>query len=243
MVGDWTNEAAIRGWNKMSFEELSALGSEGDFGRKHMLNPVVFRLLGELRGMRVLDAGCGNGYLSRLMAQRGALVTGVEPAAALYEYALAQERDGEQRVRYIQADLSSGADIGSGYDVVVANMVFLAIPDWRAAMRNCVAALRVGGLFVFSVNHPCFEGGIGSWVRTGCLEIREYLHEYERTGPHGPNFHRPLSWYVNEVVQLGCHINEMAEPGLDPQTAASDPDALGGYVHFPDYIVIAASKT
>ncbi len=242
MVGDWTNEAAIRDWNRMSLEELSAFDPEGDFGRKHMLNPVIFRLLGELEGTRVLDAGCGQGYLSRLMAQRGARVTGVEPAAALYEYALAQERERERGVRYIQADLSAEADIGRDYDAVIANMVFLAIPDWKAAMRNCVAALRAGGAFVFSVNHPCFEGGIRSWARTGCLEVREYLTEYERSGKHGPDFHRPLAWYVNEVVRLGCHVTEMVEPGLDPSTAASDPDALSAYVHFPDYVVIAATK-
>jgi SAM-dependent methyltransferase len=241
MVGDWTNEAAIRDWNRMSWKELSALDPDGDFGRKHMLNPVIFRLLGELEGRRVLDAGCGQGYLSRLLAERGALVTGVEPADALYEYALAQERDRERHVRYIQADLSSGADIGRGYDAVVASMVFLDIPDWRAAVRTCIAALRDGGLFVFSVNHPCFEGGIRSWAQTGCLEIREYLSEYERPVGYGPNFHRPLAWYVNEVVRLGCHITEMVEPGLDPAIAAADPEALGAYVHFPDYVVIAAT--
>jgi len=36
-------------------------------------------------------------------------------------------------------------------------MVLPAIPDWKPAMRACVHALRPGGLFVFSVNHPAFE--------------------------------------------------------------------------------------
>jgi SAM-dependent methyltransferase len=243
MTGDWTNEDAIRDWNTISLEELSAFDPEGDFGRLHMLNPVIFRLLGELEGARVLDAGCGQGYLSRLMARRGAQVTGVEPAAAMYEYACARERERHDGVRYLQADLSSNVDLGRDYDAVIANMVFLAIPDWKSAMRNCVATLRDGGRFIFSVNHPCFEGGIGSWTTTGCLELREYLSEYERTNIHGPDFHRPLAWYVNEVVQLGCQITEMVEPGLDPEIAASDPDALSAYVHFPDYLVVAATKT
>ena len=122
-------------------------------------------------------------------------------------------------------------------------MVLLGIPDWKAAMRNCVATLRGGGRFVFSVNHPCFEGGIQSWARLGCLQIREYLGEYERAGGHGPDFHRAAAWYVNEVARLGCQITEMVEPGLDPTVAESDPDTLGAYVHFPDYLVIAATKT
>lgn len=35
----------------------------------------------------------------------------------------------------------------------------------------------------------------------------------------------------------------MVEPGLDPTVAESDSDTLGAYVHFPDYLVIAATKT
>jgi 2-polyprenyl-3-methyl-5-hydroxy-6-metoxy-1,4-benzoquinol methylase len=193
MTGDWTNEAAIRDWNRMPLEELAVLDPDGDFGRLHMLNPVIFRLLGALEGKRVLDAGCGQGYLSRLLAERGAFVTGVEPAQVLYEYARTRARERGHDVHYIQADLSSDADIGRDYDLVVANMVFLDIPDWKPAMRNCVTALRPGGLFVFSVNHPCFEGGIRAWAQTGCLEIREYLAEYERAVGYGPNFHRPLA--------------------------------------------------
>jgi protein-L-isoaspartate O-methyltransferase len=35
-------------------------------------------MLGNVRGQRILDAGCGHGYLSRMLAARGAQVTGVE---------------------------------------------------------------------------------------------------------------------------------------------------------------------
>jgi cyclopropane fatty-acyl-phospholipid synthase-like methyltransferase len=48
-------------------------------------------MIGDVRGRRILDAGCGHGYLSRMLAARGARVTGVEPAQALYDYAKEKE--------------------------------------------------------------------------------------------------------------------------------------------------------
>jgi len=39
--------------------------------RRHLLNGVLLRMLGDVNGRRVLDAGCGEGYLSRLLAARG----------------------------------------------------------------------------------------------------------------------------------------------------------------------------
>src|SRR6188508_3277987 len=48
-------------------------------------------VLGEVAGLRVLDAGCGSGYLSRILAERGAQVTGIDIAARLI--ALARARD------------------------------------------------------------------------------------------------------------------------------------------------------
>ena len=79
----WTNQAAIEQWAAMPHEVLAGMAADGDFSKRHLVNPVLLRMLGDLTGHRVLDADCGNGYFSRILARRGAIVTGVEPASAL----------------------------------------------------------------------------------------------------------------------------------------------------------------
>jgi 2-polyprenyl-3-methyl-5-hydroxy-6-metoxy-1,4-benzoquinol methylase len=74
----WTNDAAISQW---------------------------VRFPGDLRGRRVLDAGCGQGYFSRILADRGAEVVGVEPGQSLIAHAAEQEAQRGQGIRYLQADL------------------------------------------------------------------------------------------------------------------------------------------
>src|ERR1700677_3857066 len=90
-VETWTNDAVIRRWGMMPRTVLESMEPDGDFAKRHLLNLVLLRMLGDVRGRHILDAGCGHGYLARLLAARGARVTGVEPAQSLYAYAAEKE--------------------------------------------------------------------------------------------------------------------------------------------------------
>jgi 2-polyprenyl-3-methyl-5-hydroxy-6-metoxy-1,4-benzoquinol methylase len=236
------NEAVIRRWSAYPREEMEAMdadGGEGDFAKRHLINPTLLRMLGEVRGRRVLDAGCGQGYFSRMLAARGAEVVGVEPAEGMIGYAREREERLRQGIAYHRADLAQ-YDVHADFDAVVCSMVLAGIPDWRPAMRACVRALRPGGLFVFSLNHPAFEDLWATWRRHGEYRVRRYLAEYEIPLRHAPNFHRPLSAYLNELAALGCRLTELAEPGLDPAVAAAGAEGIEGYVHLPNFLIVAA---
>jgi 2-polyprenyl-3-methyl-5-hydroxy-6-metoxy-1,4-benzoquinol methylase len=201
----WTGEAAIEQWAQMPRELLAEMADDGDFCRRHLLNPVLARMLGDVSGRRVLDAGCGNGYFSRMLARAGAKVTGVEPASALVEFADESERAEPLGVRYLRADLCSLPDLGQ-FAAVVASMVLPAVPDWEGALAACADRLAPGGRLVFSVNHPCFEQLASSWQQHGAYQVSEYLADYTISLKYGPDFHRPLSAYLNEVIRLGLRI-------------------------------------
>ena len=51
---------------------LDSMEPYGHFAKRHLLSPVLLRQLGDLSGRRVLDAGCGHGYFSRMLADRAA---------------------------------------------------------------------------------------------------------------------------------------------------------------------------
>lgn len=225
----------------MPRDALAAMDPYGDFAKEYLLNPAILGMLGDVSNKRVLDAGCGQGYFSRLLAARGAHVVGVEPGHSLFDYAVEVEERQSQGIRYVKEDLSALSDLG-GFDAVLASMVFGGIPDWRSAMSNCVDALVSGGVFVFSLNHPCFENLRTSWLEHGHLRVDEYLDEYEIVGPYAPNFHRPLSDYMSHVLSLGCNLLEVSEPGLDAAVATGGPDGVEAYVHLPNFVVVAARK-
>lgn len=245
MATAWTNEAAIERWGAMPRDVIAAMDPDGGFAKRHLINPVLLRMLGDVAGRRVLDAGCGHGYLSRMLAERGAEVVGVEPGRSLFDYAVERESELRQGIRYVEADLAKadlGIELGPPFDIVVASMSLPAIPDWRQAMHRCVEALAPQGIFAFSLNHPCFEQLWTSWREHGEYRLRAYLADYEIAGPYGTDFHRPLSAYLNELTNLGCRLREIAEPALDPEAAAAGPDGIEAYVHLPNFVIIAAER-
>ncbi|MER0244164.1 class I SAM-dependent methyltransferase [Streptomyces sp. HSW2009] len=239
-----TNRAAIDQWNTYPRAAMEAMEPEGDFAKRHLLNPVLFRLLGDVRGRRVLDAGCGQGYFSRLLADRGAHVTAVEPARALLDYAREKEAERRQGIRYVHAELGQPLAMEGEFDAVVCSMVLGTVPDWKPALRSCVRALRPGGLLVISLNHPAFEQLLSTWRTHGAYRIHRYLEEYEIPQTHAPDYHRPLSTYLNELAGLGCRLRELAEPGLSAAAARdAEPTTPGieSYTQLPNFAVIAAS--
>jgi 2-polyprenyl-3-methyl-5-hydroxy-6-metoxy-1,4-benzoquinol methylase len=89
-------------------------GSDEDpFG---LLRPIL-RLLGDVANQDVLDAGCGEGYLSRILAGRGARVTGVDLSPRLVELSQAKASPGQ--ITYRVADLSEPQpDLAGRFDAV-----------------------------------------------------------------------------------------------------------------------------
>ncbi|MFD8823702.1 class I SAM-dependent methyltransferase [Streptomyces sp. NPDC059605] len=240
-----SNEAAIQRWNGFPREAMEAMDPDGDFAKRHLVNPVLLRMLGDLRGRSVLDAGCGQGYFSRMLAGRGARVTAVEPTDAMLGYAREREEVLRQGIRYVQADLARLPERIGGFDAVVCSMVLASVPDWKPAMRACVRAVRPGGLFVFSVNHPAFEQLLTTWRTHGAHRSDRYLEEYEIPQPYASDFHRPLSAYLNELASLGCRLRELAEPGLDPgaaEEARPTTPGIESYVHLPNFLIVAAER-
>lgn len=102
-------------------------------------------------------------------------------------------------------------------------------------MRHCAAALRPGGRLIFSLVHPCFEESGGEWEAKRHVTVSEYLREYSRPQAGGPPlFHRPLSAYLNLVVECGCTIRRVIEPSLD--------DPVDRNAHVPQFIVVLALR-
>jgi 2-polyprenyl-3-methyl-5-hydroxy-6-metoxy-1,4-benzoquinol methylase len=243
MARRWTNRAAIERWAAMPREEMERMDAEGDFAKRHLVNPALLRMLGDVAGRRVLDAGCGQGYLSRMLAARGARVVGVEPAQALFDYSVEREVELGQGIGYVQADLCDLPDLGEPFDACVASMVLIDIPDWEAALAACVERLRPGATIVVTLNHPCFERLWTVWREHGEYRLSRYLADYDIEGRHGVSFHRPLSAYLNRLIGLGCRIREVAEPGLSEAAAADGPEGIEAYVHLPNFILIAAERS
>lgn len=239
-MADITNADMIEGYERVPQAAIEGFGDEGDLIRQYLLNPALFDLMGDVRHLDILDAGCGQGYLARLLARRDARVTGIEPARSFFDYALRREQAEQLGIRYLQTDLSTWQPTPDSFDVVIANMVFMDIVDYHAALHNCVAALRSTGKLIFSILHPCFEEAGAAWEEKGYVAVRDYFQERSVEQTYGYFIHRPLSTYLNSVVHTGCTIEQLLEPRMAP--AIAERYEAQRYACVPGYLVVLAVK-
>jgi SAM-dependent methyltransferase len=176
----------------------------------------------ELAGAkRILDAGCGDGQISRLVAAAGAeIVIGVDPT--WNQLTVANERAGGPS--YLKAGAAGLPFADASFDAVVACLVFEHIRDVDQAIAEVARVLEPGGRFCFFLNHPLLQTPNSGWIDDQFLDppeqywrLGEYLIENEtieevEKNVFIPFIHRPLSRYINALAASGLFLERMEEP-------------------------------
>jgi SAM-dependent methyltransferase len=116
----------------------------------------LLRLIGSVRGERILDLGCGEGRVARVLAADDNDVVGVDLSDKLL--AIARDHD-SRRITYVHADVCTTEwwD-GQPFDGVVSSMALMDIDDLEGALTTVAATLRPSGWFAWSIIHPGFPG-------------------------------------------------------------------------------------
>jgi len=101
------------------------------------------------QGKTVLDLGCGGGFMAEALARRGAIVTGVDPAAAAIAIA-ARHADSQQLpIHYIVASGENLPLPSGSMDYVVCVDVLEHVQDLGAVLDEVARVLRPAGVFLF----------------------------------------------------------------------------------------------
>ncbi|MGL4321429.1 MAG: class I SAM-dependent methyltransferase [Paracoccaceae bacterium] len=214
MTGGWTESAAA--W-------IAAQGKAGDFSRRRVLDGPMVARVQAFGPQRLLDLGCGEGRICRILAGQVADVVGIDPTVALIEHA--------RHLGGAEYHVAGAEDLpfdDGGFDMVVSYLSLLDIEAVEAALDEVVRVLRSGGVFLIAnltgfATASAIKGGGWSVREDGTTEVvvRRYLEPHatqaEWRGISVTNWHRPLSFYMTQLLQRGLQLVHFDEPAVpDP---------------------------
>ena len=256
-----SEEDVARYWDDNARSWAMEVRQGHDVAREFLNNPAFLAFIGDLAGRRVLDAGCGEGHNTRILARRGARMTGVDLSSKMIELAEEEERREPLGIRYVNtsyAELGMFAD--AGFDAVVSFMALMDGPHFDRAIAECFRVLRPGGVLSFSITHPCFITQGSQWLRNDeGVKIKWMVGDYfsqdhwvdhwrftdaPREAPEFavPRFNRTLSEYLNTVIAAGFALKAIEEPRPSEEYCQAHPSQRGWRDHAAVFLYVRAEK-
>ena len=158
-IETYFDRTAAEAWARLTSDApVSAIRATVRAGREAMRTTLLGWLPQDMRGLRLLDAGCGTGALALEAARRGAEVLAIDVSRSLVEVARERVGDGVRGLRFEVGDM---LDPGLGsFDHVVAmdSLIHYRATDAVKALAGLAPRVRRSILFTFAPRTPLLAG-------------------------------------------------------------------------------------
>lgn len=179
--------------------------------------PIFLELLGDFAGAEILDLGCGDGSFGRELLGGGARsYTGIEASVQMKQKAEAILAGTNSPI--FHGDIASFSYPEAAYDIVASRFVIHYIANINALFQEIHKALKPGGKFIFTVQHPLTTSSFGSKElgdRRGDWRVDDYFIEGERWEPWINKtvikHHRTTESYFTALTGAGFNVAALRE--------------------------------
>ncbi|PZM81640.1 MAG: SAM-dependent methyltransferase [Candidatus Melainabacteria bacterium] len=237
-------------WEKNATAWTTMARQGFDVCRNHLNAPGFLNMLPDVNGLKGLDVGCGEGFNTRMVAARGAQMTGIDICQKFLDYAKETEKTETYGITFQHASAQALPFAQESFDFVMSTMAMMDMPDIPVAAGEVFRVLKPGGFFQFSICHPCFQTSLFEWTRdengepTGLI-CGDYFHEEmekilewtfsnapeEMKNEFGnfviPTYYKTLSGWLNMLLDIGFVLERFLEPCPDAQTLEKYPALKG----------------
>jgi SAM-dependent methyltransferase len=205
-----------------------------------------FRLLGDLKGKRVLELGCGGAQCSIAFARQGATAIGIDFSVEQLAYARHLcEREGI-KVELRQGDLADLAFLrADSVDLVFSAYTLGSVEDLNRVFRQVHRVLKPNAPLVFSLPHPAYVMIDDGDPELPLLIRRSYFDrspvDFEWNGVAFRDFHHTIADLLMGLVRAGYRI----DTALEPEPSSTGPRSMywrDTFYYVPRTLILRARK-
>ncbi len=209
--------------------------------------PIFRELIGEARGLDVLDLGCGEAAFGRELLDKGIRsYVGLEASEKMAN--VAEERLEGLNASVVRSTIEAYDFAPTSFDLVMSQLVFHYVADLSATFRCVFETLKPGGRFIFSVEHPVITSSSQSLKmserRTAWL-VDDYFRTGERThswmGGEVTKYHRTVEDYFASLQAVGFTVERLRESRPERERSV-DEEEYRRRLRIPLFIFFSARK-
>lgn len=208
------------------------------------------RLLGDIRGRKVIDMGCGGGQNAVALAKLGAEVTGIDLSGEQISRAEQLGRDENVSVRFLQSDIADMPSFADrSFDMAISACAISFSERIDLVFAEVFRILEAGARFIISDMNPLqyFLDETGDGVtfnnrffqRSLPLNWTWEFEELDRA-PRFRHYVRPVSLYINSLIDAGFIIKKVLEPEptMDTPHKGFSEEIMREYPYIAEHIPI-----
>jgi len=239
---------------KKIYDNLAEIFHEKRTKEKHfnelMEMPLSFSLLGNVKGKKILDAGCGTGISSKILAEKGAKVTGIEISKKMLE--IAKEYCKGLGIKFDKGSIDKLPYEDELFDAILASLVIHYFEDPSNVFKEFHRVLKKDGILVFSTNHPvnsCIDEfteykNRPAIVVSDYFTRRKFYWSSERMGNVKiPSVHFTFEDLFDFILKNGFQIEDLKESQL-PKGAEKilGKERYNKWKNIPTFVVFRCRK-
>ncbi len=207
-------------WDDIAKYRFEQIKNGKDISYKYILIPSIIKLLKDCNRKKIIDIGCGQGFLTKLLAKNSNEIVGIDISGN--NIILAKRNcNNISNITLINSDIESYFKEArkNKFSTVIANMFLMTVQNLDKIIDEIASIIKPSGHFIFTITHPFFWSYYWQYNNKDWFNYKEEIiieadfrisKEYlDKTTTH---VHRSLEKYVNCLFKSGFLIEKILEP-------------------------------
>ncbi len=177
-------------------------------------------LLGDIKGLKAIDLGCGAGQNVVAMAKAGATVTGVDFSINQLTQAKVLAKNENIRAEFIESNMNALPMLADqSFDIVLTACAIAFVKELESTLEEVYRILEPGGRFILAVMHPTqyiIDGEEGTMYFNSTYPFKprvlKWSWDFKEASIPFQHYLRSVAEYHNAISDAGLRVSKIVEP-------------------------------